>query len=143
MHAPALSEMISAAKVVYPDYKDDMKLERLAQMIQNASIGLSMVLAPIFGAFVTAAVGFRMTTDIMVLVLCTQAVLYFALADGKTAFRSTCGRSTSKNWEPNDNDFFKMPLEQKTCDESLKIAQSSSGELSPYSPAIEGSESKR
>lgn len=46
-----------------------------------------MVLAPIFGAFVTAAVGFRMTTDIMVLVLGSQAVLYFALADGRAAFR--------------------------------------------------------
>ena len=52
-----------------------------------------MVLAPIFGAFVTQAVGFRLTTDIMVLVLSTFALIYFAFADGKTAFRTTCRRS--------------------------------------------------
>ena len=113
MYSQSLSEMISAAKQVYPSRKEDREIEQLALTIQIVSIGISMILASVFGAFVTGAVGFRMTTDIMVIVMSIHAFLYFVLADGTTAFRSICGRknaSTSSkilllSAASNDNDF--------------------------------------
>lgn len=76
-----------------------------------------MVLAPIFGAFVTQAVGFRKTTDIMVLVLSTYALFYFVFADGKTAFRTTCRRSASSSKAfAKDDDFKNVKSSETTCD---------------------------
>ena len=78
-----------------------------------------MVLAPIFGAFVTQAVGFRLTTDIMVLVLCTFALFYFVFADGKTAFRSICRRSeASSKAQAKDDYFMKIQSDDQTCENS-------------------------
>ena len=122
MLAPARSEMVSVAEELYPERKDDPEVERLTVLIQNFAIGLAMIIGPIFGAFVTGAVGFRMTTDIMVIILCFHAVFYFALADGKAAFRSTCGRVQNiSKFEANDNDFLKVRSDQNL--------HSSSGEL--------------
>ena len=137
MYSQSLSEMISAAKQVYPNCKDDREIEKLALKIQIVSIGISMILASVFGAFVTGAVGFRMTTDIMVIVMSIHACLYFVLADGTTAFRSTCrskkGRSNQlKSFKANadDNDFKKV----LSCEKIEKRCRSSSGdELTPTS----------
>ena len=50
-------------------------------------------MAPAYGAIVTEAVGFRMTADIVAIICFFFAVVYFALAGGLTAFKTSCKRS--------------------------------------------------
>jgi hypothetical protein len=50
--------------------------------IYNSFLGFGQVLAPAYGAFVTNAVGFRMTADIVAIMCFVFAAAYFVIAGG-------------------------------------------------------------
>ena len=70
-------------------------------------MGFGQVLAPGYGAFVTEAVGFRMTCDIVALVCFFFGIAYFALAGGMTAFKRSCKKEPRERRASNDSDFIK------------------------------------
>ena len=87
---PVLPEVLS---IVDEQYKTINKQQSrdFASALFNASLGLGQVLGPLFGAPVYALVGFIAMEDILAIICIGFAVLYFILADGMTAFRSTFG----------------------------------------------------
>lgn len=54
------------------------------------------MIAPTYGSFVTEAVGFRMTADIVSMICFFFAISYFILAGGREAFVKTCKAKRSK-----------------------------------------------
>ena len=85
---PVLPEMIQATQAKYPGCKSETAGNYTGALL-NTFLGLGQVLGPMFGATLYASVGFRLTQDIMALICIVFSVLYFFLAEGRSAFRDT------------------------------------------------------
>lgn len=81
--------MVETAITLYPG--QERMVNDLSSGIFNSFLGIGQVIAPAYGSFLTEAVGFRMTCDIVAIILFVFAILYFAIAGGAEAFRSSFG----------------------------------------------------
>ena len=88
MMIPGLPEMVESTIPEFPGQERD--INNLSSGLYNSFLGFGQVLAPIYGSFVTDAVGFRKTADIAAMICFAFALAYFILAGGVEAFRETC-----------------------------------------------------
>ena len=91
MMIPGLPEMVESTIPLYPGQARDVN--NLSSGIYNAFLGFGQVIAPAYGAFMTEAVGFRVTSDVVAIICFVFAFAYFVLAGGVEAFRNSCKRS--------------------------------------------------
>ena len=90
MMIPGLPEMVESTIPLYPG--QEREINDLSSGIYNSFLGFGQVIAPAYGSFVTEAIGFRMTADIVAILCLVFAISYFFLAGGLAAFRMTCKR---------------------------------------------------
>lgn len=90
MMIPGLPEMVESTIPLYPG--QEREINDLSSGIYNSFLGFGQVIAPAYGSFVTEAIGFRMTSDIVAILCLAFAISYFSLAGGMSAFRMTCKR---------------------------------------------------
>ena len=90
MMIPGLPEMVESTIPLYPG--QEREINDLSSGIYNSFLGFGQVIAPAYGSFVTEAIGFRMTSDIVAILCLVFAISYFFLAGGLAAFRMTCKR---------------------------------------------------
>ena len=110
--------MVESSIVHYPGQAREVN--DLSSGIYNAFLGFGQVLAPAYGAVVTEAVGFRMTSDIVAIICFVFGLSYFVLAGGSTAFRSSCKRQSKPNVAKRaDNDFI-MQLAEALSDDGVE-----------------------
>ncbi len=87
MMIPGLPEMVESTLPLYPGQERDVN--DISSGIYNSFLGFGQVLAPAYGAFVTDAVGFRMTSDIVAVICFFFAFAYVCIAGGPQAFKNT------------------------------------------------------
>ncbi len=96
-------------------------------------------MAPGYGAFVTEAVGFRLTADIVALICFIFAALYFVLAGGPEAFKATCKKRQTAIKE-GSNDFIRqLGASRDDIDDKLSARSRRSSSfhmLGPTSPNV-------
>ena len=92
MMIPGLPEMVESTLVHYPGQERDVN--NLSSGIYNSFLGFGQVIAPAYGAFVTEAVGFRLTADIVAMICLFFGIAYIVLAGGCEAFRNTFRKTT-------------------------------------------------
>ena len=88
MMIPGLPEMVESSLPLYPG--QETEVNNLSSGIFNSFLGFGQVLAPTYGSFVSEAVGFRLTADIVAITCLVFAVVYFAIAGGPEAFKTLC-----------------------------------------------------
>lgn len=93
MMIPGLPEMVESTLPLYPGQERDVN--DMSSGIYNSFLGFGQVLAPAYGAFVTDAVGFRMTSDIVAIICFFFAFAYVLIAGGVEAFRNTFKKKTT------------------------------------------------
>ena len=93
MMIPGLPEMVESTLDLYPGQERDVN--NLSSGIYNSFLGFGQVIAPIYGSFVTEAVGFRMASDIVALICLFFGVAYFVVAGGAEAFKKTCKKQSN------------------------------------------------
>jgi len=84
---PTLPEMIDVALVKYPD--DEIAVNDLSSGVFNSFLGIGQVAGPLFGALMTEAYGFRVTTDVMGIITLIYALVYFVVGEGPAAFKQS------------------------------------------------------
>ena len=121
---PGLPEMVEATLPLYPG--QEREVNDLSSGIFNAFLGFGQVMAPAYGSFMTEAVGFRMTSDVVALICIFFAILYFACAGGIEAFRNSCKpKRMRQQVSGGSDDFFNMKDEAASV-LSLKSRRQSS-----------------
>ena len=109
----------------------------LSSGLYNGFLGFGQVVAPGYGAFVTEAVGFRLTADIVAVICFVFAALYFVLAGGPEAFKTTCRKSQE---DRRDNDFIReLGAAKDDLDDQVSFRSRKSSSfhmLGPTSPDI-------
>ena len=88
MMIPGLPEMVESTIPVFPGQERDVN--DISSGLYNAFLGFGQVIAPAYGSFVTEAVGFRMTCDIVAIICFVFALVYVIVAGGVSAFATTC-----------------------------------------------------
>lgn len=88
MLIPALPEMAESALEHY-DKTIHERVNNMSSAIFTTFLGIGQCLGPIFGSISFANLGFRLTSDIMVFINLTFALLYFTFAGGVPAFKLT------------------------------------------------------
>ena len=66
-----------------------MEVNDLSSGLFNTSLGLGQVMGPMFGALMTKNFGFRVCCDTVSLLCLIFAILYYLIADGLDAFKSS------------------------------------------------------
>ena len=90
MMIPGLPEMVESTIPLYPGQERDVN--DISSGLYNAFLGFGQVIAPAYGSFVTEAVGFRWTSDIVAIICFVFALVYVLIAGGIEAFGKTfCG----------------------------------------------------
>ena len=87
MMIPGLPEMVESTIPLFPN--QERQVNDISAGLYNAFLGFGQVMAPGYGAFMTEAVGFQMTADVVAIVCFIFATIYFLIAGGFTAFRSS------------------------------------------------------
>lgn len=83
---PALTEMQEALKPLYSERQEE-EISNMTGGIFNAFFGLGLFLGPIFGSFFMKRIQFQLTSDIVAILCLVFSVLYFFIADGKSAVK--------------------------------------------------------
>ena len=87
MIIPTLPEMIDVALEKFPD--DEIAVNDLSSGIFNSFLGIGQVVGPLYGALMTEAFGFRVTTDVMGIITLIFALVYFVVGEGPAAFKQS------------------------------------------------------
>ena len=105
MIIPVLPEMIEAANKSFPD-KNKHTRNNYASGLFNTGLGLGTCIGPLYGAMTYERLNFRLTEDILALIILVFTVAYFFSAGGYSAFSRSFNRTeeeekrTSKYIEP-------------------------------------------
>ena len=94
MMIPGLPEMVESTIPLYPD--QEREVNDLSAGLYNAFLGFGQVVAPGYGAFMTEAVGFKWTSDVVAIICFVFALFYIILAGGFEAFKRTCGKNKNE-----------------------------------------------
>ena len=133
MMIPGLPEMVESTIPLFPG--QEREVNDLSSGIFNSFLGFGQVVAPAYGSFVTEAVGFRKTADIVAIMCFIFAFLYFVIAGGPEAFR-TSFKADSARVEI-DNDFQNMKAsEDGDVSVGGKSRSSSFFMLGPTTPGV-------
>ena len=131
---PGLPEMVEATLPLYPG--QEREVNDLSSGIFNAFLGFGQVVAPAYGSFMTEAVGFRMTSDVVALLCMFFAILYFACAGGVEAFRKSCRPTRPTVRTDRSDDFFNMKHETDDVLSLRSRKNSSFCMIGPTSPTV-------
>ena len=88
MVIPALPEMIEASKEKYPN-QNKQTTNNYASALFNTGLGLGTCIGPLYGAMMYEKTNFRLTEDVLGILLIGFAVIYFGCAGGFFAFSQT------------------------------------------------------
>lgn len=88
MMIPGLPEMVESTIPLYPG--QERQVNDISAGLYNAFLGFGQVVAPAYGALVSEALGFRLTSDIVALICFIFGAVYFALAGGFTVCSNLC-----------------------------------------------------
>ena len=82
----SITELAARTRLLYPEGSDEISDFCAATL--NTFIGMGQALGPVYGANMTAALGFRVAQDGVSVACLAYAVLYFFVCDGPTALKS-------------------------------------------------------
>ena len=85
---PGLPEMVDSTLPLYPG--QEREVNDLSSGVFAAFLGIGQVLSPPYGSYMTAAYGFRTTSDVVAIMCFVFALVYFYLGNGPEAIRLTC-----------------------------------------------------
>ena len=81
---PALIEMINVGKARYPEWEE--LTSAMSAAAYNSMMGISYLVAPIYGTGVEKVIGFRMTMDSLALIDLIFLILYLTVGKGYSGF---------------------------------------------------------
>lgn len=82
---PSLPEMIES--VIHQHPEKEFLVNDLSSGIFNCFLGIGQIIAPLYGSLMTEYYGFRLTADILALMMLSYSILYFFLGDGINGFK--------------------------------------------------------
>ena len=82
---PGLPEMVESTLPYFPG--QERRVNDISSGIFNAFLGFGQVLAPMYGSSVKDALGFRLTSDIVVIICLVFGLTYFFCGGGVEAFK--------------------------------------------------------
>ena len=85
---PCLIEMLEVGKGKYPEWEE--LVSAMSAALYNSIMGISYLVAPIYGTGITKLVGFKLCMDILALADLIFFVLYMVFAGGCSGFIQTC-----------------------------------------------------
>ena len=132
MMIPGLPEMVESMIPLYPG--QERAVNDLSAGLYNAFLGFGQVVAPGYGAFMTEAVGFRWTSDVVAIICFFFALVYFIIAGGVPAFRDTFKKKSSVDEKSHVQALFGDSGE--ISDDGSKSRSSSFHMIGPTSPAV-------
>ena len=78
-----------------PSYENE--INNSASGMFNMFLGLGQILGPMYGATMSARYGFRVACDFVAIFCLFYAIMYYLLADGKSAFKGSKWKHTDED----------------------------------------------
>ena len=88
MIIPVLPEMIDASKEKFPNQNKQTTKNYLSALF-NTGLGMGTCVGPLYGAMMYEKTNFRLTEDVLGLIIFTFGIIYFGSAGGYSAFSNT------------------------------------------------------